>query len=125
MHRGDRRTVMTKVMGSGTDPRAPFLHGGPETHPLHMSHRIRCHENAGTDFTQCGGLLINCNAQPVRDQRIGGEQAADAATDDHDVGPRRHRYFAATTAISISTSRGRRATSTVARAGGLVLKYSP
>lgn len=35
------------------------------------------------------------------------------------------RYLVAITAISIFTSRGSRATSTVARAGGAVLKYSP
>jgi len=38
---------------------------------------------------------------------------------------KRDAYFVAMTAISIFTSRGKRATSTVARTGGLVLKYSP
>lgn len=39
--------------------------------------------------------------------------------------PQGSDYLVAMTAISISTSRGKRETSTVARPGGAVLKYSP
>ena len=90
LHRGDRRTVVAKVAGARTDSRAPFLDGGPETHTLQVAHRIRCHEHTSADLAQCGRLFIDRNAQPLSDQRIGGEQAADAASDDHDVWPRCH-----------------------------------
>jgi hypothetical protein len=58
-HRGDRRTVVAKVVGARTDSRAPFLDGGPETHTLQVAHRIRRHIDAGADLAQHGSLFIN------------------------------------------------------------------
>ena len=95
-------------MGARADPRAPFLDGGPEAHTLQMAHRVRRQIDAGADLAQRGRLLINRNAQALRDQRIGGEQAADAASDDHDVGPRlrHHIAFSRQFAYTISTAAG-------------------
>ena len=59
LHRGDRRTVVAKVVGARTDSRAPFLDGGPQTHTLQVAHRIRRHKHTSADLTQCRRLFIN------------------------------------------------------------------
>jgi len=79
---------MAKVVGANADSGAPFRDGGSETDTLQVAYRIRCHKDTGADLAQCRRLFINGNAQPLPDQRVGGEQAADAASDNHDVWPR-------------------------------------
>jgi len=58
-----------------------------------MAHAVRRDVDAGADFAERGRLLVDRNAQALRQQRVGGEQAADAAADDGDVRPRlRHDW---------------------------------
>ena len=59
LHRGDRRAVVAKVVGAGTDSRAPSFDGGPETHTLQVAHRIRRHKHTSADLAQCGRLFID------------------------------------------------------------------
>ena len=69
-------------MRAGADARTPFFDCGAKAHPLKLAYTVRRDENAGADFAECGRLLVDLNLQTMRDQRIGGEQPADAATDD-------------------------------------------
>ena len=76
---------MAKIMRAGADARAPLLDRRAESDALHLPHAVRRDENAGADFAERGRLLVDRHLQPLRDQRIGGEQAADAAADDYDL----------------------------------------
>ena len=49
---------------SRADPRAPFLDGGPEPHPLELAHAVRSEIDAGADFAQRGRLLVDRHARP-------------------------------------------------------------
>ena len=93
LHRRDRRSIVAKIVRVRPHPRTPFFDSVPEPHTLQMAHRIRRHINAGANLPQRRRLFINGNAQPLRDQRIGGEQAADAAPDNHYVQLRSHIYL--------------------------------
>ena len=64
-----------------------FSTAGPKSDPLQLAHAVRCQEHAGPDLAEGRGLLIDRHAEPVGEQRVRREQAADAAADDHDVGP--------------------------------------
>ena len=86
LHRRDRRAVVAEVMRLRADPGAPFLHRGAEADALQMAHAVRREVDAGADLAERRGLLVDRDPEAVRDQRIGGEQAADAAADDRDVG---------------------------------------
>jgi hypothetical protein len=90
LDRRDRRTVVAEIPGARTHARAPLLDGGAEPDALQMAHCVRRHEQARADFPQRGRLFVNGNAQTVCDQRIRGEQAADAASDDQDAWLRFH-----------------------------------
>lgn len=81
---------MTKVPGAWTDSCTLSLDGGPETHTLQVALRIGGHENASADLAERRRLFRNRHAQSLRNQRIGGEQATNAASNDHNAGPRRH-----------------------------------
>ena len=87
LDRGDRRPVVAKIRRARAHPRAPSFHGWPEADPLEVAHRVRGDINARPDLAERRRLLIDRNPQPLRDQRIGGEQAADAASDDQDAWP--------------------------------------
>ena len=86
LHRRDRRAVVAEVMRAGADPRAPSLDRRAEADPLQVAHAVRRQEDAGADFAERRRLFVDRDLQPVRDQRVGGEQAADAAANDHDLG---------------------------------------
>ena len=73
--------------GSRTDSGAKFLDRRAEAHPLKLAHAVRRQEHARADLAECGRLLIDRDPKSMRDQRVGSEQAADAATDDHDLQP--------------------------------------
>src|SRR4029079_6698595 len=80
-------------MGAGADPGAPFLRGRAEADPLQMAHAVRREIDAGADLAELRRLLVDRDVEAVRDQRVGGEQAADAAADDGDMGFRiGHRH---------------------------------
>jgi hypothetical protein len=51
-----------------------------------VAHAVRREVDAGAHLAQRRGLLAHRYVEAVRDQRIGGEQAADAAADDQDRG---------------------------------------
>ena len=57
-----------------------------------MAHAVRRQEHAGPDLAERGRLLVDRDPQAVCDQRIGGEQAADAAADNHDMRPGLHHH---------------------------------
>ena len=48
-----------------------------------MAHAVRGQEHAGADFAQRRGLLVDRDIEPVGDERVRREQAADTATDDN------------------------------------------
>ena len=85
LDRRDRRAVVAEVVGTGADPRAPFLHRRLQSDPLQMPHAVGGEEHAGADLADRGRLLVDRNPHALGDQRIGREQAADAASDDHDI----------------------------------------
>ncbi len=90
LHRRDRRPVVAEVERAGADARAPLLDRRTEAHALELTHRVRRDEDTGADLAECGRLLVDGTSQSLRDQRIGGEQAADAAADDDHCRSRCH-----------------------------------
>jgi hypothetical protein len=70
------------------DAGAPFLDRGSETCSLELAHAVRRDIDTGAHLAQRRSLLVHGDFEPMRDQGIGGEQAADAAADDHDLGSR-------------------------------------
>ena len=52
-----------------------------------MAHAIRCQEDAGPDLAERCRLLVDRDLEALRDQRMRGEQAADPASDDRNIGP--------------------------------------
>ena len=80
-----RRAVVAEILRGGADARAPALDRGPKADALHLAHAVGREENAGADLAERGRLLIDRDGQAMRHQRLGGEQAADAAADDDDV----------------------------------------
>ena len=81
---------MTEVRGTRTHARPPFLDRRPEPDALEMTHRVRGEVNAGADLAERWRLLVDGDADTVCKQRMGREQAADAASDDHDAWLRSH-----------------------------------
>src|SRR5215203_5789319 len=70
-----------------------------------MANCVRREVDAGADLAQRRGLLIDRHLEALRDQRIGGEQAADAAADNRDVrfGVWHYRFIPAIV-LNLSTS---------------------
>ena len=83
---------MAEISRLGPNPGAALFHRGSEAHPLQLAHAVWRQEHAGADLAKAGGLLIDRHLEAVRDQRIRGEQAADAAADDHNVRSLLHRH---------------------------------
>jgi len=86
LHRRDRLAVVAEVVRLRADQRAVFFRGGAEADALQMAHRVRREIDAGADLAERRGLFVDRDAEAVSDEGIGGEQAADAAADDRDVG---------------------------------------
>ena len=55
---GNRCPVMTEVTGIDANPRAPFHHGRPQSHPLQVAHAVGSEEQAGPDLTEGWSLLV-------------------------------------------------------------------
>ena len=85
LDRRDRGPVMAEVMRAGADPGAPFLDQVSQAHPLQLAHAVRRDEYACSYFAERWGLLINRYPQALCDERVRGEQSANAAADDHNV----------------------------------------
>ena len=85
LDRRDRRPVMAEVVGTVADTRSPFLHRRLQSDPLQMPHAVGGQKHAGADLADRGCLLVDLNPHALGDQRIGCEQAADPASDDHDI----------------------------------------
>src|SRR5579871_1327657 len=83
LYRRDRCPVLTEIARRGADPGAGFLHRWPEPHAFELAHAVGGEEDAGADLAERGGLLMDRDVEPLREQRLGGEQAADPAADDH------------------------------------------
>ena len=79
LDRRDRGPVLAEVPGSTPHPGTPFLHGRTEPDPLQLADPVRGQEHPGADFAKGWGLLVNRNAEPMGDQGIRGEKAADPA----------------------------------------------
>src|SRR4051812_15188084 len=76
---------MAEVIGLRPDQRAPFRHRIAKADALKLPHAVRRDVDAGADFAERGRLFVDRNAEALRQQRVGGEQAADTAADDGDV----------------------------------------
>ena len=87
LDRRDRRPVMAEVLRTGPDPGSLLLYRRSEAHPLQLAHAVRRQEHAGADLAKAGGLLIDRHTETMSDQRVGGEQPADPAANDHHVRP--------------------------------------
>ena len=85
LDRSDGCAVVTEVMRLGADPRAPFFHRGAEADALQLTHAVGREIDAGPDLAERRRLLVHRHFQAVRDQGIGGEQAADATAHDRDA----------------------------------------
>ena len=90
LDRCDHRAVVAIVARAGANPPAPFLHGRPKANSLHVAHAVGREIDAGPDLAKLRRLLVHLDRQAVCDQRVGGEQPADAATDDRHLGPGFH-----------------------------------
>ena len=90
LHRRDRGAVVAEIRGCRADAGAPALDRAAESDALEVAHRVRRDVDAGADLADRRGLLVDGDAQPVREQRVGREQAADAAADDRYVEPGCH-----------------------------------
>src|SRR5277367_555057 len=88
LNRRDRRPVLPKVPGSSTNPGSQPLYRRPQPNPLKLADTVWGQKHAGADFTEARGLLIDRHLNAVRDQRIGGEQSADPASNYNNVRPR-------------------------------------
>jgi hypothetical protein len=82
LDRRDRGPVLAEVPGIMPHPGTPFLHGRTQPDPLQLADAVRGQEHPGADFAKGWGLLVNRSAQPMGDQGIRGEKAADPAPND-------------------------------------------
>ena len=64
LNRRDGRTVVAEILRLGADPGAPFLHRGPESHPLQLAHAVRRQEYPGADLAERGRLLVDRDPKP-------------------------------------------------------------
>ena len=87
--RGETLARMRKLIHEA-DPRAPLGDGGPEADALQVPHCIGRDVDPRPDLAERRRLLVDGNRDPLGDERIGGEQAADAAADDDDCWTRCH-----------------------------------
>ena len=93
LHRRDRRAVVAEIARGAADAAAPSMHGRPELDALQLAHAVGRQEHAGPDLAERRRLFVDRDLEAVRDQGIGGEQAADAAAHDHHVESRPcHRH---------------------------------
>src|ERR1019366_4303258 len=76
---------VAKVARTGANFGSPLLDRGSECNPLQLAHAVRCQEHPGPDLAESGGLLIDRTPEAVCDQRVRSEQAADSASNDHDI----------------------------------------
>src|SRR3954469_21193370 len=83
---------MAEVAGVVANPRTRLLHRRSQPEPLQMAHAVWGQKNAGSNLAEGGRLLVDRHLQPMRDQCICGEQAADPATNDRNMGSRRHHH---------------------------------
>src|SRR6185436_4018902 len=90
LDRGDWRSVVTKLARGCADLGPPSLDFGAESHALQVTNCIGGDIDARPDLAQCGRLFIDRHSKSLRDQRIRGKQAADAAADDRYAWPRCH-----------------------------------
>ena len=66
-----------------TGPRSRrSIHGRTQPDPLQLADAVRGQEHPGADFAKGWGLLVNRNAEPMGDQGMRGEKAADPAPND-------------------------------------------
>ena len=86
LDRGDRSAVVAEVVRVPADPCARFLDGALQSDPLQMPHAVRRQEHAGADLADRRRLLVYRYGDPLGGQRIGCEQAPDAASNDRDSG---------------------------------------
>ena len=90
LYRRDRRAVVAEIRGFQADTGAPALDRAAEPDALEVTYRVRRDIDAGADLADRRGLLVDGDAQPAREQRVGREQAADAAADYRYAGPGSH-----------------------------------
>ena len=90
LNRRDRHTIVAAVLGPRTDARTPFFHRRLQSDPLQMPHAVGGQEYAGPDLADHWRLLINCDGETLRRQRISRKQAANSASHDHDIKPGLH-----------------------------------
>src|ERR1019366_3325148 len=83
---------VAKVARTGANFGSPLLDRGSECNPLQLAHAVRCQDHPGPDLAESGGLLIDRNPEAVCDQRVRSEQAANSASNDHDLGSRLHHH---------------------------------
>ena len=88
LNRSDRRPVLPKVPGSRTNPGSQPFDRRQEPKALKLADAVRGQEHAGADLAEARGLLIDRHLNAVRDQRIGGEQSANSASNYNNVRPR-------------------------------------
>ena len=86
----DRRAIVAKVRRARADARAVAFYGRPEADALQLPHRIRRDVHAGAHLAERGRLLVERDGDAVCEERIGGEEASDAAADDQDARRRCH-----------------------------------
>src|SRR5271169_2198221 len=77
---------MPEIARTGADPRAAFFDQFAKADPLQMARAVGCDQHAGANLAQRRGLLVNRYRKALGDEGICREQAADAATDNRDLG---------------------------------------
>jgi hypothetical protein len=87
LHRRNWHSVVTQVLRARSDPGSKLFYCLAEAHPLELAYAVRRQENARPDLAQIGRLLIYGDLKPANNQRIRSEQAADPATNDHNLQP--------------------------------------
>ena len=85
LNRRDGTAVLPEILRSGPNPRAPFFHRRSQADALQLPRAIGRDEDAGADLAKRRRLLIDRDLEAVCDQRVRGEQAADAAADNRDT----------------------------------------
>jgi hypothetical protein len=90
LNRGNGRSVVAEIARIVTNTRAPFLHCRFQPNPLQVAYAVGREEHAGPDLPERRSLLVDRHLKATCDQRIGGEQATDPASDDDDTRPEAH-----------------------------------
>ena len=92
LDRGDRRTIVAKIVRTMADPGAPSFHLMSKADPLQLPHAVRRQEYPCPDLAKRRRLLMDGYIEATGDQRIRGKEPANSASNDHDSELRlRHR----------------------------------